>query len=56
MSPQLKYMRECRADPVFREYERERQRERRAAPEYKAKARLYFAAWKEKRKARECAK
>lgn len=50
VSPQLKYMRECRADPLFREYELERQRERRAAPEVKAKARAYYAAWKARRR------
>lgn len=42
MTPQLKYMRECRADPLFRRYELDRQKIRRSTPEYRAKAAAYF--------------
>ena len=49
-SPQLKYMREARADPLFRAYELERQKERRNNPIYKAKAAAYWKLYKERKK------
>ena len=48
LSPQAKYNREVRRDPLVREIESERQRARRARPEVKAKTSAYWQQRKER--------
>ena len=42
MTPQAKYNHIVRQDPLIRQIEAERQKERRVKPEYKLKAKLYW--------------